>query len=104
MQFAASGTARHRTRIVGRTVYAVPLPSFNRQNRIEGNQDGRSFSMAAISSDRSIRILIADDHPSIRKAVTLMLQEQPDFEICRIAEDGRMAVEEASRLKPDVTF
>lgn len=59
--------------------------------------------MAATTSVRRIRILIADDHPSIRKAVRATLEES-NFEICAIVQDGRQAVEEARRLKPDVTI
>lgn len=61
-------------------------------------------SLAPTTSNRRVRILIADDHPSIRKAVKLTLEEQPGFEICAGVEDGRRAVAEASRLKPDVTI
>lgn len=71
--------------------------------QVQLDRMGAASSMAA-KSDRRTRILIADDHSSIRKAVRLTLEEQPDFEICGVAEDGRQAVEEASRLKPDVTI
>ena len=49
-----------------------------------------------------MRILIADDHPVIRRAVRAALEEHPRFEICGEAEDGAKAIEEAQRLKPDV--
>lgn len=51
---------------------------------------------------RRVRILIADDHPVIRRAVRAALEEHPRFEICGEAEDGAKAIEEAQRLKPDV--
>jgi two-component system response regulator NreC len=51
---------------------------------------------------RSLRILIADDHPVIRKHVRRILEEQPSFRVCGEAYDGEKAVEEAQRLKPDV--
>ena len=50
---------------------------------------------------RRIRILIADDHPLIRKAVRAVLETRPDFEITGEAEDGAQAVEEVRRTKPD---
>lgn len=34
----------------------------------------------------------------------MTLEEQPEFQICAVVEDGREAVEAASRLKPDVTI
>jgi len=51
---------------------------------------------------RSLRILIADDHPIIRKHVRRILEEQPLYSVCGEAYDGVEAIEEAKRLKPDV--
>ena len=62
--------------------------------------------MSAISqlkaADRKIRILIADDHPLIRKTVRAVLEEDPRFEVCGEAINGAAAIEETGRLKPDV--
>jgi NarL family two-component system response regulator LiaR len=52
--------------------------------------------------DRRLRILIADDHPIIRKAVRSTLERHPRFEVCGEVADGFKAIEEAHRLKPDV--
>src|ERR1700733_4451775 len=52
--------------------------------------------------DRRVRILIADDHPIIRKVVRSTLQRHPHFDICGEATDGAEAIEEARKLKPDV--
>jgi two-component system nitrate/nitrite response regulator NarL len=52
--------------------------------------------------DRTVRILIADDYPTIRKMVRSTLKEHPRFEVCGEAEDGAKAIEEAAKLKPDV--
>jgi two-component system nitrate/nitrite response regulator NarL len=49
-----------------------------------------------------LRILIADDHPVIRRMVRSTLQDHPDFEICGEVTDGGQAVEAAKKLKPDV--
>jgi DNA-binding NarL/FixJ family response regulator len=51
---------------------------------------------------RGLRILIADDHPIVRKHVRRILEEQPSFSVCGEAYDGVEAIEEAQRLKPDV--
>jgi DNA-binding NarL/FixJ family response regulator len=56
----------------------------------------------AQAMDRRLRILIADDHPIIRKTVRSTLEQHPRFEVCGEAEDGVRAIEEAQRLKPDV--
>jgi two-component system nitrate/nitrite response regulator NarL len=52
--------------------------------------------------DRTVRILIADDQPSIRRVVRSTLQQHPHFEICGEAVNGAEAIVEAKRLKPDV--
>ena len=51
-----------------------------------------------------IRILIADDHPVVRTGLQGMLAGEGDFEVVGEARDGREAVEEAARLKPDVVL
>src|ERR1700683_731566 len=51
---------------------------------------------------RKVRILIADDHPVIRRVVRSTLQQQPHFEGCGEVENGLEAIEEAKKLKPDV--
>ena len=52
--------------------------------------------------DRRLRILVADDHPVIRKSVRQILDSHPRFEVCGEAQDGAAAIDEAHRLKPDV--
>lgn len=54
------------------------------------------------ADDRKVRILIADDHPVIRKAVRSILEDHPHFEVCGEAIDGANAIVEAKRLEPDV--
>jgi len=48
------------------------------------------------------RVLIVDDHLAMRRAVARVLQSQPNVEVCGEAENGRVAIEEARRLKPDL--
>ena len=49
-----------------------------------------------------IRVLIADDHPLIRKGLNALLQSEPDIILVGEAINGQEAVEKAKRLKPDV--
>jgi DNA-binding NarL/FixJ family response regulator len=51
---------------------------------------------------RKVRILIADDHPVVRRAVRSTLEVHPHFEVCGEAMDGVQAVEETKKLNPDV--
>jgi DNA-binding NarL/FixJ family response regulator len=47
------------------------------------------------------RVLVADDHPPIRRGVRRSL-EAAGFEVCAEAADGRAAVERALELRPDI--
>lgn len=49
-----------------------------------------------------VRVLIADDHPLVRKIVRSTLQQDPQVEVCGEAQDGAEAIEAARRLRPDV--
>src|SRR5579862_2857616 len=52
----------------------------------------------------TFRILIADDHEVVRKGLVALLQQQPDWQVCGEAGDGREAVDKALQLKPDVVI
>lgn len=52
----------------------------------------------------AFRILIADDHEVVRKGLVALLQQQPDWQVCGEASDGREAVDKAQQLKPDVVI
>ncbi|MGD1995126.1 MAG: response regulator transcription factor [Anaerolineae bacterium] len=50
----------------------------------------------------SIRVLIADDHPVVRRGLESMLAGQEDIEIVGAAQDGQSTLRMARRLQPDV--
>ena len=52
----------------------------------------------------SIRILLADDHTILRQGLRLILSQEPDFEVVAEASSGTEAIEQASKLKPDVAI
>jgi two-component system response regulator NreC len=52
--------------------------------------------------DDKIRVLICDDHTLFREGVRAILGTDPVLEIAGEASDGRHAVEEARRVRPDV--
>ena len=47
-------------------------------------------------------ILIVDDNAFIRKALCEVFKREQDFDICGEAENGRVAIEKAQRLRPDL--
>ena len=51
---------------------------------------------------KTIRILIADDHPIVRKGLRLVLSNEPDLEVIGEAVNGNDAVAQARALQPDV--
>jgi two-component system, chemotaxis family, protein-glutamate methylesterase/glutaminase len=50
----------------------------------------------------SIRVMIVDDSPFVRRAVRRMLAADPDLEVVGEAADGSTALREVERLAPDV--
>lgn len=51
---------------------------------------------------KSIRVLLADDHTVVRRGFGLILSSQPDMEVVGDAQNGREAVELSEQLNPDV--
>ena len=51
---------------------------------------------------KKIRVLIADDHSIVRMGMATLLEIESDMELAGQAVNGRDAVEQALRLKPDV--
>jgi DNA-binding NarL/FixJ family response regulator len=55
-------------------------------------------------ADRSgpLRILLADDHATVRHGLRLLIDGEPDMKVIAEAGDGEAAVQQALALKPDV--
>ncbi|HWS06052.1 MAG TPA: response regulator transcription factor [Burkholderiaceae bacterium] len=53
-------------------------------------------------TERKLRLLIADDQPLIRRALSMTLGAESDIEIVGQAVDGQDAIEQALALTPDV--
>jgi two-component system response regulator NreC len=52
--------------------------------------------------DAPLRILLADDHVTVRHGLKLLIESQPDMKVVAEASDGNAAIESAMALKPDV--
>ena len=50
----------------------------------------------------AIRVLLAEDHETVRDGLKVLLQSQTDIEIVGEVSNGRAAVERAQALKPHV--
>ena len=51
-----------------------------------------------------LRILLADDHETVREGLRMMLDAQPDMHVIATAGDGREAVAQCEKLTPDVVL
>ncbi len=49
-----------------------------------------------------LRILLAEDHKTVREGVKLLVNAQPDMEVIGEADDGEAAIAEAVRMGPDM--
>jgi two-component system, NarL family, response regulator NreC len=49
-----------------------------------------------------IRVLLADDHETVREGLRLLVNAQADMEVVAEANDGKEAIEHARAFKPDV--
>jgi len=53
---------------------------------------------------KTLRVLVADDHEIVRLGLVSIITSHPGWEVCAEAENGRVAVEKAKALKPDVAI
>ena len=60
-----------------------------------------SASLASVKRSDKIRIILADDHPLLRKALRDLLEKEAAFEIVGEAGDGEEAVRLAVEILPD---
>ena len=50
----------------------------------------------------TIRVYITDDHPIVRRGIKQLLDTEPDIEIVGEATNGREAIADMDKLKPDI--
>lgn len=51
-----------------------------------------------------LRILLADDHETVREGLRMILNAQPDMQVVATAGDGRDAIAQAEKITPDVVI
>jgi two-component system response regulator DesR len=57
-----------------------------------------------MSTEERLRVLVVDDHDVVHWGFRLLLERQSWVERCVVAAEGRDAMEQARRLKPDVAL
>jgi two-component system, NarL family, response regulator len=72
--------------------------------RAQGRKEPCQERETDVSSEKVIRILIADDHPIVREGIAAIIERRPDMQIVGEVSDGREAIAAYARLRPDVTL
>jgi DNA-binding NarL/FixJ family response regulator len=57
-----------------------------------------------MATDRALRVLVVDDHDVVRAGVCAIVSNNPRWEVCGEAENGRVAVAKVQELAPDVVI
>ncbi|MEY2511758.1 MAG: hypothetical protein QOE26_2521 [Verrucomicrobiota bacterium] len=57
-----------------------------------------------ITSPKTLRILVADDHDVMREGTRAVIERQKGWELCGLAATGREAVAQAILLQPDIVI
>ena len=56
----------------------------------------------SIGQESKVRLVIVDDHPLFRNGLKQVIEADPHFQLLAEAGDGQTALDQISRLKPDV--
>jgi DNA-binding NarL/FixJ family response regulator len=71
--------------------------------RLGASVASRAYVRRGVSmDDRTIRIILVDDHAMVREGLRLLLRSAPHIAVIGEAGDGAAAIEVARRLSPDV--
>src|ERR1700692_2589590 len=68
----------------------------------QGHRAKLLWGATRLEKRSSLRILVADDHESVRKGVCVILGTRDDIEVCGEASNGQEAIDKAQELKPDL--
>ena len=65
-------------------------------------KEAHSSYSSLLNKANKVTVLVADDHPLLRRSLRNLLEEQPDFQVVAEASDGEEAVKLATELEPDI--
>ena len=72
---------------------------------MRGPAQGRTLGpMLPYVPEAGIRVLVAGDHALLRHGLRALLSEAGGFIVCGDAADGRLAIQQAARLSPDIVL
>jgi DNA-binding NarL/FixJ family response regulator len=74
----------------------TPIATGGKLETVYGDED------STVTTKKTIRILIADDHPIVRDGLKRLLSLDEDIEVIGEAGDGREVLEKVSELEPDI--
>jgi DNA-binding NarL/FixJ family response regulator len=60
------------------------------------------MSPSALGENKTIRILVVDDNPSVRRSLRGVLEQHYNWRVCDEARSGREAVDRFRKIQPDV--
>jgi DNA-binding NarL/FixJ family response regulator len=52
----------------------------------------------------AVQVLVADDHPLMRRGLRMSIEEEPDLNVIAEASDGQMALEQIEKLRPTIAL
>ncbi len=85
-----------------RVTLIAPLKSETRSQIGRGKPHEAITEGLKVRTDRTITVLLADDHQITREGIRALLEKEPDIDVVAEAENGLIAVELAGELSPDV--
>lgn len=65
---------------------------------------GSAAGKSAAKPTRTIRVIIVDDHPIVRRGLVQMIQQEPDLIVCAEAEGANVAFTAIKQHLPDVAI
>jgi len=59
---------------------------------------------ATSGAPRKQRVLVVDDHPCVQMALRMIINGEPDWEVCGVEVDAKPALAAVEKLKPDLVI